>query len=118
MDQWLNACVAIERAITAIKGASFNKKKSKQTAKLVIIILLIIIIGTYIHDPIYRKLIDEINDDDSRQKRIWCIVTYSSSLQIYNSIIHTFHFIGPFIINLVSAIILIIKKISSTIKSS
>ena len=109
MDQWLNACVAIERAITVIKGASFDKKKSKQTAKLVIIILLIVIIGTSIHDPIYRRLIDEENDDDD-EKRIWCIVTYSSNLQIYNYIMHIFHFFGPFIINLISAIILIIKK--------
>ena len=82
MDQWLNACVAIERAITIIKGTSFDKKKSKQTAKFVIIILLIIIIGTSIHDPIYRHLIDEENYDDDNVKRIWCIVTYPSSLQI------------------------------------
>jgi hypothetical protein len=53
---------------------------------------------------------EEINYGDSRQNRIWCIVTYSSSLEIYNSFIHTCHFIGPFIINLVSVIILIIKK--------
>ena len=35
---------------------------------------------------------------------------YSSHLQIYNSIIHTFHFFTPFLINLISAIILITKK--------
>ncbi|CAF1688363.1 unnamed protein product, partial [Adineta ricciae] len=27
MDQWLNACVAIERVTTVIQGARFNKKK-------------------------------------------------------------------------------------------
>jgi hypothetical protein len=109
MDQWLNACVATERAITAIKGAGFVKKKSKKAAKLVIVILLIVIIGTYIHDPIYRRLIDEENDGDD-MKRTWCIVTYPSSLQIYNYVIHSFHFFGPFMINLVSVIILITKK--------
>jgi hypothetical protein len=109
MDQWLNACVALERAITTIQGASFVKKKSKQTAKLVIIILLIVIICTSIHDPIYRHLIDEENDTDV-EKRIWCIVTYSSNLQIYNYFIHSFHFFGPFMINLISSIILITKK--------
>jgi uncharacterized Tic20 family protein len=70
---------------------------------------LIVIIGTCIHDPIYRRLIDEDNDDND-QKRIWCIITYSSSLQIYNYIIHIFHFFGPFMINLISSIILITKK--------
>jgi hypothetical protein len=109
MDQWLNACVAAERAITTMKGAGFVKKKSKQAAKLVIIILLIINVGTCIHDPIYRRLIDEENDGDD-VKRIWCIVTYPSSLEIYNYIIHIFHFFGPFMINLISSIILITKK--------
>jgi hypothetical protein len=109
MDQWLNACVAIERAYTTIKGASFSKKKSKQIAKLVFVIILIVNIGTSIHDPIYRKLIEEDNDDDN-EKRIWCIVTYSHSLEVYNSAVYIFHFFGPFIINLVSSIILIIKK--------
>jgi hypothetical protein len=108
MDQWLSACVAVERAITAIKGLGFVKKKSRQAAKLVIVILLIVIVGTCIHDPIYRRLINEENEDDD-QKRIWCIVTYPSSLQIYNYIIHIVHFFGPFMINLISPVILIIK---------
>jgi hypothetical protein len=111
MDQWLNASVACERAFTTIRGPRFNKKTSQRTAKLVIIILFIIIVVSSIHDPIYRKLIDETNDDDdNNQNRIWCIVTYSSGLQFYNSFIHAFHFIIPFIINLISAIVLIIKK--------
>ncbi|CAF3089752.1 unnamed protein product [Rotaria sp. Silwood2] len=106
MDQWLNACVATERTITMIKGAHFRKKKSKRIAKIVIIILLIFIISTSIYDPLHRRLIDEENEDD---KRLWCITTYSSSLRIFNSIIHTFHFLGPFIINLVSSIMLVTK---------
>ncbi|CAF2734227.1 unnamed protein product [Rotaria sp. Silwood2] len=30
MDQWLSACIAIERTVAAIKGTSFDKKKSKK----------------------------------------------------------------------------------------
>ncbi|CAF4759733.1 unnamed protein product, partial [Rotaria sp. Silwood2] len=107
MDQWLNACVATERTITMIKGARFRKKKSKRIAKIVIIILLIFIISTSIYDPLHRRLIDEENEDD---KRLWCITTYSSSLRIFNSVIHTFHFLGPFIINLTSSIMLVTKR--------
>jgi hypothetical protein len=110
MYQWLNACVAIERAITAIKATRFVKKKSKQTAKLVIIILLIVIIGTSIHDPISRRLIDEISNDDDNIKRTWCIVSYSPILKVYDYIIHIFHFFGPFLVNLISSIILIKTK--------
>jgi hypothetical protein len=111
MDQWLNACVATERAFTIIKGASFNKKKSKRIAKFVIILLVIVIAGTSIHDPISRDLIDEeSNDDDDNMKRTWCTVNYGSVLQVYNSMINTIHFFGPFMINLISSIILITKK--------
>ncbi len=110
MDQWLNACVAVDRAITVMKGTRFVKKKSKQAAKFIILILLFVIIGTLIHDPISRRLIDEVNDDNNDVKRIWCIINYSSSLQVYNYIIRIFHFFGPFIINLVSTFILITKK--------
>jgi len=110
MDQWLNACVAVERAITVMKGVRFVKKKSKQAAKFIILILLFVIFGTSIHDPISRRLIDEVNDDNNDVKRIWCITNYSSSLQVYNYIIHIFHFFGPFIINLISTVILITKK--------
>ncbi|CAF3893717.1 unnamed protein product [Adineta steineri] len=35
---------------------------------------------------------------------------YSSNLETYNSFIHTFHFIGPFIIALISTITLIVVK--------
>ncbi|CAF3380983.1 unnamed protein product, partial [Rotaria sp. Silwood2] len=107
IDQWLNACVAIERAITIIKAARFHKKKSKQIAKIVIIIIPIVVIVTTIYDPFYRRLIDEENEDD---KRIWCIVNYSIGIKIFNSIIHTFHFLAPLMINITSVIILITKK--------
>jgi len=109
MDQWLNACVALERAFTTTKGPSFVKSKSKCAAKFVIMFLVIVITGTCIHDSIYRHLIDEDNDTDNI-KRTWCIVNYSPSLEVYNYIIHIFHFIGPFLINLVSTIILITNK--------
>jgi hypothetical protein len=111
MGQWLNACVASERAYTIIKGASFSKETSKRTAKFVIILLVIVNFGTSIHDPISRRLIDEeSNDYDDDVKRTWCIVNYGSVLQVYNSMINTIHFLGPFMINLISSIILITKK--------
>ncbi|CAF0831673.1 unnamed protein product [Adineta ricciae] len=109
MDQWINACVALERAVTVIQGAQFNRKKSKTLAKKIIFILLIFNILTSIHDPIYRKLTVEENENNEH-KRIWCVVSYSSNLQIYNRIINTLHFFIPFLINFISSIILITKK--------
>ncbi|CAF4899962.1 unnamed protein product, partial [Rotaria sp. Silwood2] len=89
------------------KSTSFHKQTSKKIAKIVIVILVIFTIGTSITDLLYRRLIDEDTED---YKRIWCIVSYPSSLKIFNFIMHTFHFMTPFIINLMSAIILITKK--------
>ena len=71
MDQWLNACVAIERAFTTIKGTDFNKKKSKQMAKYIILILLFLTISTNIHDPIHRHLIDDDDNDDEKTNLVY-----------------------------------------------
>ncbi len=40
------------------------------------------------YDPINRRLIDEENEDE---KRILFIVSYSSRLQTYNTVMNTFH---------------------------
>ncbi|CAF1167926.1 unnamed protein product [Adineta steineri] len=113
IDQWLNACVAIERAYTLIKRTSFDKKKSIQRAKFIIVAIILLAIGTTIHDPIHRHLLYEDSnnnddDDDDNGQRIWCIVTYSTSLQTYNMVMNIFHFFAPFIINIISSITIII----------
>jgi hypothetical protein len=72
-----------------------------------IVILLLLTISTSIYDPIYRRVIEEKNDEE---KRLWCIVTYSSSLETFNSIVHIFHSGTPFLINLIAAIFLITHK--------
>ena len=66
MEQWLNAFVAVERTITIVKGARFDKKKSKRMAKLVMCILLLNIIVTGLDDPIHRRLIDKESEDERR----------------------------------------------------
>jgi len=117
MDQWLNACIALERIITAIQGAHFDKKQSRKVAKFIVIFLSLTIIGTSIHDPIYRDIIDEKNEgDDNQNDRKWCIVRYKASLRTYDYIIHTIHFFGPFLINIISSIMLILKKTHQELK--
>jgi hypothetical protein len=103
--EWLNACVATERMLIIIKGVNFNKKRSKQLAKWIIIIVLLSASLTNLHDPINRRLIDDFNMDE---QRTWCLVQYSPSLEIYNSFITLFHFIAPLLVNLISAIMIIV----------
>jgi hypothetical protein len=102
-SEWLNAAVIVERAFTVIKGVHFDKKKTKRVAKLVIPGLLGFTILTNIHDPLHRHLIHDIEE-----QRTWCIVSYSNSVQLFNSIIKIFHFLTPFVLNLSSALIIII----------
>jgi hypothetical protein len=103
-DTWFNACVAIERAIAVFKGANFDKATSKRLAKKVIFVLPLLILGTIIHEPIHRDLFE-----DEEEQRTWCVTDYSKYLQEYNSAIVLFHFLIPFIINLFSALFIIIS---------
>ncbi|CAF1548373.1 unnamed protein product, partial [Adineta steineri] len=108
---WLNACTAIERAFATLQGPHFSKAKSKNIAKKIIPIVLSLITISYIHDPISRQLFD-----DEDENRTWCIVKYSTSLTIFDKFINLFHFLAPFIINILSALVIIIQVFRSRAK--
>ena len=97
ITDWLHACVSVERILNVIFGARFNKAKSKKTAKLVIFGVFLFTIVSVLHDPVNRRLID-----DEEEKRTWCLVRFTSSVEIYNSFINIFHFIIPFSIKVFS----------------
>ncbi|CAF1158218.1 unnamed protein product [Adineta ricciae] len=120
-DAWLNACVAIERAVNAYKGISFNQKKSKRFARWIIFILPILIMATIIHEPLYRKsfkhgLIREVTSSEDLDAKksvigdIWCLADYSPAVQDYSTTILFIHLLGPFIANLFSALFIIISS--------
>ncbi|CAF1200402.1 unnamed protein product [Adineta ricciae] len=108
MDQYLNGCVATERAVIAYRGVHFNKKKSQRLAKYIILCLLFWTAITTIHDPIHRHLLYDNSYDDDVENRIWCIVSYSKNVRIFNSVINLVHFFVPFILNSSSAFVIII----------
>ena len=112
LDQWLNACVAIERVVTTKRGAKFKKEKSRNIAKGIIFLVIVITMASLAHDPYFRLVFvdDNENDDEFQIKRIWCIVRYSSQFQIYNSLIHSLHFFGPFLCNIISSIVLVVTR--------
>jgi hypothetical protein len=109
ITDWLNACVAIERALTVIQGLNFNKNRSKRVARWVIISVVLVTFLSIIHDPVHRRLIDELEEE-----RTWCIVQYPTKIAILNSAINIIHFIIPFSINLISAIVIIIAAARSS----
>jgi hypothetical protein len=136
-DAWLNACVAVERAVNVSKGVHFDRTKSKRIARWMIIILPLCIMSTIIHEPLYRGLFEyeteidraDVNrteqyllneletgknwtnasktDEGMIQRHVWCVTAYSRSIQDYNTTILFFHLVGPFIANLFSALFII-----------
>ncbi|CAF4053061.1 unnamed protein product, partial [Adineta steineri] len=56
LDGWLNACVAVERAVLIFKGVNFDKKKSKSIARRTILIIPFCVFGTLIHELVFRRL--------------------------------------------------------------
>ncbi|CAF3580012.1 unnamed protein product [Rotaria sp. Silwood1] len=112
-SEWLNACVAVERMFNVIKGVTFSKKKSKIIAKRVTFVVIILTILTHIHDPVHREI---INDLDGDEQRIWCLSQYTSTITKYNIFITLFHFLVPFSINLICALVLIIGAARSRSK--
>ena len=102
-SDWLNACVSIERAVTVSKGAVFNKMKSKRMFQRIVVLVLLMTIASNMPDPIYRRLID----DGEEVERIWCVVSYSKKLELFVWLISIFHFLTPFVINLLIAFYII-----------
>ena len=100
---WLNVCVSIERVISIIKGVQFNKIRSRTSAKYVIITLSLFIPLSYLHDPVHRQLLS-----DDEENRIWCFVSYDPIWFSYNSVINIIHVAIPFLINIVSAFLIIL----------
>lgn len=101
IGDWLNICVSLERVVMLIQSTNFSKTKSKKTAKRMIFIVTLVTILTALQDPLHRELID---DDDNRT---WCIVRYTSKIQLFNSIMLMFHFLVPFSLNILLAFLII-----------
>ena len=108
LDQWLDACVSLERALITVRGIRFNKAKSRRYAKYVIVGLISLMLASGVYDPIHRRLIaDNMNGNDDESDRIWCFVSYPKWMTRVDSAIHMLLFFVPFFINISSAGIII-----------
>ncbi|UJR11524.1 hypothetical protein I4U23_015705 [Adineta vaga] len=86
-DGWLNAYVAIERAIIVFKS--------------------FLILSSIIHEPLYRNIVEIKSDRYTTEIYPWCITHYSRFLQNYNTLVLFFHLTGPLIANLLSDLFII-----------
>ncbi|CAF1254686.1 unnamed protein product [Adineta steineri] len=114
MSNWLNTCVGVDRAMAVFQGTNFDKKRSRCIARWIICLLPFLILSSMIYEFIHRDLFD-----DYEERRVWCVVRYSKSIELYTNIVQYFHFIAPFLANLISAIFIIvyITRLKTTVQS-
>jgi uncharacterized membrane protein len=105
-SEWLNSCVAIERALTVLQGVRFDQRKSRQQARILVSLVPLLVVLTYLHDPFHRELVDDAGIDG---QRTWCFIRYPPSLDIYNNAVNFIHLLFPLSINLISGSIIVIQ---------
>ncbi|CAM4795424.1 unnamed protein product [Rotaria magnacalcarata] len=99
------ATFCVENARDVGCGVKFNKSASKKIAKWITLLILFLTLITYLHIPLHRHLIDDIDTDEQRS---WCLTRCSSSMNIFNSFITLTHFFIPFSIHLLSIVFIIV----------
>ncbi|UJR12458.1 hypothetical protein I4U23_016634 [Adineta vaga] len=103
---WLSACVACERTVRVLRGIHFDEALSFRMVKFVVPILLISLLLLSIHQVFSNELIPDPRSDE----RLWCVIKFPLPwLQTYNAMMNLFKIIVPFLINLISAVILLIN---------
>jgi hypothetical protein len=103
LDNWLNACVAIDRTISVIQGINFNKNRSKRIAVRVIILLFVMICCVFIPQLYHLHIFY-----DETEERSWCVVKYVNWLTTYSTTLIFIQYFVPLTINIVSIICTIV----------
>jgi hypothetical protein len=116
MSYWLMSMAAIERVyITWYMQGTWLK--SPRIAKRIIATIVIGILAFDVHEAIYYKPIQDPQSADN-YKSTWCATSYPPTIATYNQINIILNYMMPFLINLVSTIILMIlitrKRASAT----
>ena len=102
ISYWLMGMVAVERVYVTwyLRG---TRLKSPRIAKRIIAAIIIGVIICDVHELIFYQSIE-----DPKKNSTWCVTSYPSDITIYNQVNIILNYILPFLINLLSTIILII----------
>ena len=106
ISYWLMGMVAVERVYVTwyLKGTWL---KSPRMAKCLIATIIMGIIICDTHELIYYQSIEDPKFLDMNNST-WCVTSYPSAIATYNKVNIILNYILPFLINLLSTIILII----------
>ena len=115
VSDWLTSAIAIERTITVCNGVYFNKQTSIKVAKLTIISISLIVAIGLIHILFSYDLVVNPLSPNS----VSCIkITKSKIIEIYGSVINIIQLIVPFLINISSTSIFIVKMTRRKMRDS
>jgi hypothetical protein len=104
---WLIVCIAVERCVNIIRGASFKKSDSVWWAKRLIPFFTLIIICSSWHDLFIHRL---IYDPRITSEHTWCVIKFSWMwIKYYRLIINLINLIIPGLINFIATIFLLHK---------
>ncbi|UJR32509.1 hypothetical protein I4U23_019971 [Adineta vaga] len=110
----LTACVFIEQAVVAQKHLYFNEGSSQHTANLIVPILIIYHLLTGLYVPFQRQLLI----DPYIPTRSWCSPYFHNYLfNSFETRINIMHLVLPFLLNLISPIIMLLILIKAKIVS-
>jgi hypothetical protein len=118
MSYWLMGMVAIERVYVTwhLQGTWL---KSPRIAKRIIIAIVIGIVMFDVHEVLYYQFIEDPKSTDMNNST-WCVPSYPSIIATYNQVNIILNYVMPFLINLLSTIILVIlitrKRATATTK--
>ena len=107
VSDWLAAIIAIERAITVVKGVRFDKGRSVRMSKFVIIIILLSVAISLIHIIfIYELVVNPFS-----MNSFSCIKVMNSKItEIYEPTINIIQLICPVLIHIISILTFLITK--------
>ncbi len=120
MSYWLMGMVAIERVYVTwyLKGTWL---KSPRIAKCIIATIILGIVAANVHELVYYQSIEDPKSLDMNNSS-WCVTSYPSGIATYNQVNIILNYILPFLINLLSTIILMVlitrKRAVATTKKS
>ncbi len=105
--EWINACVAIERALVVMYPTRYSRSTSTHLAKWIVGSVLVFIAIVSSPELIFRRMIIDTYDE-----RAWCVLTLNPDrptlLKLYSTL-NVFLFLIPLVINLTTSGIIILK---------
>ena len=106
ISYWLMGMIAVERVYVTwyLTGTWL---KTPRIAKRIIATIIVAIIVCDVHELIFYQSIDDPKSLDTNNST-WCVTSYPSAVNTYNQVNVILNYILPFLINLLSTIILII----------